>query len=103
MEQPTDRDRNELSQAIFDRSHTPHDPLSLGDYDINNLADAILAAGFRRQPTFQEVATVLNEWLLLDVGPSRFDRGLHLLRHLGRGGTLEEYGLPSASGGASNA
>lgn len=50
-----DDEREALAQVIFDRSHTPHDPLILGDYDINMLADAILAAGFRRQgPTTDE-------------------------------------------------
>jgi hypothetical protein len=50
-------------------------------------------------PSFAEVEAVLNAWLLEDKGPSEFDRGLHLLSHLKRGGTLEEYGLPPAADG----
>lgn len=53
------------------------------------------------RPSFDEVEKVLNEWLLEDVGPSVFDRGLHILAHLKRGGTLEQYGRPSPKGSKS--
>lgn len=41
-----------------------------------------------------DVERVLLAWELHDNGPSHFSRGLHLLAHLKRGGTLEEYGMP---------
>lgn len=50
-----------------------------------------------RGPLLDDVEYVLNQWLLEDKGPSHFDRGLHLLAHLKRGGTLEQYGLPDST------
>ncbi|WMI33175.1 hypothetical protein SEA_RIKSENGUPTA_79 [Microbacterium phage RikSengupta] len=43
---------------------------------------------------WDDVERVLYAWELRDNGPSHFSRGLHLLAHLKRGGTLEEYGMP---------
>lgn len=50
------------------------------------------------QPTFQDAESLLNDWLLEEKGASHFDRGLHLLGHLARGGTIEQYGRPEGAG-----
>lgn len=42
------------------------------------------------------VAELLRRWEVADGNIGRFDRGLHILAHLARGGTLEEYGEPDA-------
>lgn len=46
------------------------------------------------EPDWQEIISVLNDWEGFDGNLGRFSRGMHLLGHLSRGGTLEEYGRP---------
>lgn len=48
------------------------------------------------KPSYTEIADLLRRWEVADGNIGRFDRGLHLLGHLARGGTLEEYGEPDA-------
>lgn len=48
------------------------------------------------RPAFGEIADLLNLWEWADNPDPHFSRGLHLLQHLARGGTLEEYGEPDA-------
>lgn len=48
----------------------------------------------RDKRTASSAAGLLRRWEVADGNIGRFDRGLHLLGHLARGGTLEEYGEP---------
>lgn len=49
-----------------------------------------------RRSEYADIADLLRRWEVADGNIGRFDRGLHLLGHLARGGTLEEYGEPDA-------
>jgi hypothetical protein len=94
MEQPTEAEREAVAR------YGDYDPLGVEGTDprVRCFIDgAEWASRPFAGPTFAEMEAVLNEWLLEDKGPSEFDRGLHLLAHLKRGGTLVEYGLPRAA------
>lgn len=43
---------------------------------------------------YDDIADLLMKWNVHDGRLGQFDRGLHILAHLSRGGTLEEYGQP---------
>lgn len=43
---------------------------------------------------YDDIANLLMRWNVHEGRIGQFDRGLHLLAHLSRGGTLEEYGEP---------
>lgn len=72
-----------------------------GDYNVVSRHERVVSYGdwvdVDAKPeanVFHEAADLLRRWNVEEGKLGQFDRGLHLLGHLARGGTLEEYGEP---------
>lgn len=100
-----------LAQALESRLPTPASATGetereriiqsndVADIDLRyGIADALWEAGYRKVD-WTAVVNLLHEWGVADGDLGVFSRGLHLIAHLERGGTLEEYGRPDKQDG----